>query len=160
MAAATIDVSLLALDDWNRTAHRRLDPQLKRTDLRLQAWATWAKPSYGLLGYPVRSITEKANEGGILARNTAPHPPEWPAPVVEVETRVAAFPIRHLAAIMAYYFHMALTAELRQQRYVEIARKLALTRPCDPRSARSLGKGAFAHDLDRARWTLKFALRL
>jgi hypothetical protein len=97
--------------------------------------------------------------GGLLtARNTAPHPPEWPAPVVEVKSYVAAFPIRHLAAIMAYYFHMALTAEVRQQRYIEIARKVALTRPCDPGSARSLGKGAFAHDLDRARLVLKAQL--
>jgi hypothetical protein len=148
----------------NLASHRKLDPQLKHVDLRLQMWAPWAKPRYSELGYPTRSITERAHEGGILARDPASrHTPEWPAVVAEVDAQVAILPTRHMAAVMANYFHMALPCEQRAGVYQRLARYLARTRPAPlvrrERPA-TLGPGAFRQDLDRARWTLKHALRI
>jgi hypothetical protein len=154
---------LIHLDRYesHRMSHRRLDARLKATDIRLQHWASWAKPKYRELGWPVRSVTEKANEGGILAYDTARPSPEWPGEVVEVETNVCAFPIRHLAALMAHYFHLALLAEERTERFAAMVRYLARTRPHQRRElAGKMGESAFQHDLDRARWVLRAKLKL
>ena len=156
-----VDRSALARFEVNRCAQRRLDPQLRLVDLALQRWAPWARPTYGT-GYPTRSVTERANEGGILAKDSClPYPPEWPAVVVQVDRHVAELPTRHMAAVFANYFHMTLPAEQRAALYASLSRHLARTRPTRPPGAKAnLGRATFASDLDRARWTLKFALRV
>lgn len=75
---------------------------------------------------------------------------------------VAKLPTRHLAAVMAAYFYMALPAEQRAAVYARVALHPARTRPLYPRAPKACrsGKNAFDCDLDRARWTLRFALRL
>jgi hypothetical protein len=163
-----VDQGALDHFELNRTAHRRLDPELKLIDLALQRWAPWApRPHYGQLGYPTRSITERVNEGGILARNTPPVAPEWPPAIAALDAQIARLPTRHMAAIMANYLHMALPLELRIQVYVTLSRFLARTRstaqdlPVRKRTngaGVAAGRGAFQHDLDRARWTLRHAL--
>jgi hypothetical protein len=150
------------------TSHRKLHPELHHTDLRLQIWGQWAKPRYGELGYPTRCSTELVNEGGILAKDVTPtHPPEWPETIVECDKHVAKLPLRHLAAVMATYFHLALPVEERMMIYARLTRYLMRTREqhkslsmINRRVAESLGRGAFQQDLDRARWTLKYSLHL
>jgi hypothetical protein len=162
-AALDTDDAALERCERNLTGHRRLDPALKLIDLALQRWGPWAKPRYSELGYPTRSVTEAFNEGGILARDSGrPHPPEWPAVVAEVDREVAQLPTRHQAAVMATYFHLSLPCEQRATVYVRLSMYLARTRgaPLQRERRGTLGPGAFRQDLDRARWTLKFALRV
>jgi hypothetical protein len=162
-----VDQGALDHFELNRTAHRRLDPELKLIDLALQRWAPWARPHYGQLGYPTRSITERVNEGGILARNTPAVAPEWPPAIAALDARIARLPTRHQAAIMANYFHMALPLEQRLAVYARLSRFLARTRstaqdvPLRRRvngAGQAAGRGAFQEDLDRARWTLRYVL--
>ena len=160
--------TVFAQFERNLVGHRQLDPDLKHVDLLLQIWAPWARPTLDHLGYPTRAVTERASEGGILAKDVTPtHPPEWPQYAVIADIHVARLPNRHMAAIMANYFHMALVSEERAKIYLQLAKKLARTRPMplaerrsSLRSAQALGARAFKDDLDRARWCLKFALRL
>lgn len=161
MAKTLLDEAALERFELNGHAQRRLDPQLRLVDLACQRWAPWARPIYGT-GFPTRSVTETANEGGRLARGGAPPPPpEWPPSVVAVDLAVARLPTRHLAAIMANYFHMALPREQRAAIYAQLARHLARTRPTRlPGVKMHLGRAGFTCDLDRARWTLRHALQL
>lgn len=148
--------------ETNLQAHGRLDPDLKHLDLRLQLWAPWAKPHYDM-GWPTRAVTERANEGGLLARDFAMQPsPEWPAEIVLTDRKVAGLPTRHQAAVMANYFHLAMESRFRAEVYRYLVRFLARTRPLHPRTASPapLGDDAFRRDLDRARWTLKALLAL
>jgi hypothetical protein len=148
--------------ELNRSAHRRLDPELRNVDLLLQAWAQWARPSFGALGYPRRSVTERINEGGILAKSpTAPHSPEWPEHIVAVDREVAQLPVRHLAAIQAAYFYMDHPMEARQQIYLRIVRRLTQALPGRLQGAvpeAGPGPRAYREDLDRGRWTLRALL--
>jgi hypothetical protein len=146
--------------ETNLAGHRTLRAELKHVDVRLQIWAPWAKPHYSQLGFPTRSVTERVNEGGIMAKDASPpHSPEWPWEVAECDSHVAKLPTRHMAAIMANYFHMALTWEQRAIIYVDLLKYLARTRP-QPNRRDSLGSWSFRDDLDRARWTLKALLSL
>jgi hypothetical protein len=156
-----------ARPETNLLSHRKLHPELKCVDLRLQQWGLLAKPRYTELGYPTRSATELANEGGLLAKTMSPvHPPEWPEEIAVADSHVAKLPTRHLAAVMATYFYLALPLEQRCAIYCRMARYLARTRPppahCNrsTREGASVGSGAFWRDLDRARWTLRYALDL
>jgi hypothetical protein len=98
----------------NNCACRRLDPELVIVDRMLQAWAPWARPVYAQLGYPRRSVTERGNEGGILATDMRPPPsPEWPGPMVAVDAAVARLSTRFQAAIFATYFHAGQVLEVR-----------------------------------------------
>jgi hypothetical protein len=145
-----------------RPSASRLDPELKWVDLRLHVWSGWARPHYGQLGYPARSVTERANEGGILANDFRPPvSPEWPEDVVETETQVARLPTRHLAAVMANYFYPNWIAEARARLYCDFARYLARTRLQHiSRRPTRIGPRAFPDDLDRALWSIKHALEL
>jgi hypothetical protein len=88
-----VDDAAPARYERNNASRSRLDPELKLVDLALQQWAPWARPYYGQLGYPTRSVTEKANEGELLARDFAVLPtPEWPAVVVAVDARLRGSP--------------------------------------------------------------------
>jgi len=166
--AAPVDDAALARYERNNAARSRLDPELKLIDAALQRWAPWARPHYQQLGYPTRSVTERANEGGLLARDFAVLPmPEWPAVVVAVDAQVARLPTRHQAAVMATYFHMALPIEQRQEVYARLVRYLArirqqplLSRRRPSAAADTAGADAYRRDLDRARWTLRHALQL
>ena len=90
----------------------------------------WARPSFQQLGYPTRSVTERAREGGILAKDLGtPHSPEWPASVVATDREVAQLPVRHLAAIQATYFYADHPKEARQQIYIRIVHRLTRTLP-------------------------------
>jgi hypothetical protein len=151
--------------ETNLLSHRKLHPDLRQVDLRLQVWGGWAKPRYTELGYPTRCSTELVNEGGILAKDVQPtHPPEWPVIIVVCDRHVAQLPTRHLAAVMATYFHLALAAEQRALIYARLARHLAKTRKRigvrNYGGGESLGSEAFRRDLDRARWTIKHSLQL
>jgi hypothetical protein len=154
--------------ETNLLGHSRLDPQLKHTDLRLQLWAPWARPHYGQLGFPTRAVTEKANEGGLLAKDGTPAKgPEWPREIVEAERHVASLPTRHMAAVFANYFNLSCQWRVRAQQYERLVRTLARTRSDAQRavvvgrkSPAACGPDAFRRDLDRARWTLKALLRL
>lgn len=140
---------------YSLEAHRKLDPLLKHVDLRLQIWAPWAKPYYGL-GYPHRSSTECANMG-----DRAVNMEEWPKDVVLVDQQVARLPTHHAAAVMGHYFYMQLPFEIRAQHYFQLARYLARTRPKFlERKANAVGVDAFRRNLDRARWSLRLVLNL
>lgn len=149
--------------ETNLAAHSRLDPELVHLDLRLQLWAPWARPHYGSLGYPTRAVTERANEGGLLAKDMTPvHAPEWPMEIVVADQKIAALPTRHMAAVMANYWHLAWEWRRRAEVYAVLSRFLARTRPLHVRAvgASSAGPDTFRRDLDRARWTLKALLQL
>jgi hypothetical protein len=148
--------------ETNSCAQRTLQMDLRAVDIRLQTWAPWARPHYGQLGYPTRAVTERVNEGGILAKDVTPaHAPEWPEEIVEVDQHVSRLPTRHMAAVMANYFHLALVLEYRAAIYVRVVRYLVRTRPQQRRRGLvHCGPDAFRLDLDRARWTLKALLRL
>lgn len=156
--------------ETNLYAHRKLAAELKRVDLRLQIWGGWAKDRYGELGYPTRAVTELADEGGLLARERAqPVMPEWPTEVATCDGQIAKLPIRHMAAVMATYFHLALPREQRIVVYARLSKYLARTRTraVDLHLGRRRGDGirgtgddSYARDLDRARWTLKATLEL
>ena len=155
----------LARFETNHAAQRGLQPDLKTIDLKLQWWASWARPTLSYLGYPRRSVTERVNEGGILARTPGlPHSPEWPVEVVELDRLVAKLPSRQMAAVFATYFHLALPCEARAVIYVRWLHHLARTRspPVLPnrsqRAPDTAGPRAFKDDLDRARWSLRFGL--
>jgi hypothetical protein len=156
-----------ALDCFERNlaSHRKLDSALKAVDLRLQIWGGWAKPRYTELGYPTRSVTEAFNEGGILAKNGVAHAPEWPAEIAACDAQIAVLPYRHMAAVMATYFHLALPVEQRIAVYARLSRYLWRTRGrhlviVHRQEGGPVGAGAFRQDLDRARWTLRHALQL
>lgn len=155
------DPSLLNVLERNYMGHRKLDPELKLVDVRLQEWAPWAKPRYTELGYPTRAVMERMNEGGILAKDMSPPPmPEWPVEVVLVETQVAKLPIRHCAAVMATYFHLALPKEKRAEIYAVLVKYLLRTRPQRRLMRIRSEPAAYRDNLDRARWTIKHALEL
>jgi hypothetical protein len=81
--------------------------------------------------------------------------------IVECDRELSRLPTRHIAAVMANYFHISLSFELKAQIYDSLARFLSRTRPEHPRAASlSTGEDAFKRDLDRARWTLKALLHL
>lgn len=150
------------MTELNRAAWRRRDPELRLVDTRLQMWAPWAKPSFSALGYPTRSVTERAREGGIRAKALGgPPPQEWPEPVLEADRAVARLPTRQQAALFANYFHADDPAETRSAIYLRTARRLAASRPGalqGVRPSEPAGPRAFREDLDRARWTLKAML--
>lgn len=163
MSAAELDIEDCGgRGEISRASHRRLDPELRNIDLLLQSWAQWARPNFAALGYPRRSVTERINEGGILAKSpSAPHSPEWPPHVVAVDREVARLPPRHMAAIMATYFHMEYPTEARQQIYLRILHRLTRALPGRLQGAipeAGPGPRAFREDLDRARWTLRALL--
>jgi hypothetical protein len=162
VVAVRLDDDALDRFELDRTGHRKLDPELKPIDLQLQRWAPWARPHWGQLGYPTRSVHERMNEGGILARAPGQRvAPEWPPAIAALDAHIARLPTRHQAAIMANYFHLALPSEKRAQIYVRYAEQLARTRPAPIAQRRaSLGSASFRDALDRSRWTLKALLGL
>lgn len=155
-----IDTADTSRFETNLTAHRKLAEELKYADLRLQLWAPWARPKWGT-GWPSRSTTELAGEGGLLARDSTPHEPHWPTDVVRTEEAVVRLPNRHLAAVMAHYFNMGLPTEERSVIFITTLRNLHKTRPV-PRNviAGRCGMGTFRDDLDRGRWTVKALLQV
>lgn len=161
-----VDEEELRQFETNLHGHSRLDPELKHVDLRLQLWAPWARPHYGQMGWPTRSVTEKANEGGLLAKDiSVMHAPEWPTEIVVTDAQVARLPTRHQAAVMANYFHLSCQWRVRAQVYAGLVKYLGRTRPQALLVMRAVGPAAcgpdaFRRDLDRARWALKAVLGL
>lgn len=71
-----------------------------------------ARPRFGQLGYPTRSVTERPSEGGILARDPGlPPSSEWPVEMAVLDRLIAELPTRHMAAVSATYFHLRDTAK-------------------------------------------------
>jgi hypothetical protein len=147
--------------ETNLCAHRKLHPLLIRLDLELQIWAPWAKPTFST-GFPTRWVTERMTEGGIPDKGGGKIPlPVWPENVAAADAAISHLPTRHIAAVMANYFHMSLPCERRSKIYEQLARFLARTRPQHVRTASwTTGSESFRRDLDRARWTLRALLNV
>lgn len=72
---------------------------------RLEVWGKWAR-DVGLLGYPTRSVTERAGEGGILAGSPRP-PTELPDAVALTDTAVARLNGIDQGVVRVYYLNWA-----------------------------------------------------
>jgi hypothetical protein len=104
---------------------------------------------------------ERAREGGLVMKSQVAAPPEWPREVAETDLHVARLPVRHLAAVLSHYFYLALHSERRAEIYVVTVReaiRIRIRAGVKVERGSELGPRAFKQDLDRARWTLKFAL--
>ena len=118
----------------DRTAHRKLDPLLIPTDVRLQVWASW-------------SSTPRA---------------DWPPPVLEVDDQVGRLYWELAAAgILAHYLNPDLALLERVATHEQLVRQNLANqgrrRARQPRP--SVGRSAFQHNLTIARWTLRHGLR-
>jgi hypothetical protein len=141
----------------SRTSHRKLDPLLVETDVRLQKWATWAAPWYASRGFPVRPTGPVAacNRSSSISDCSA-----WPAPVLVVDEAAQRLCWQLASATMAQYFCLDLVAAQRATVYAEILQHFATLRPTIANRAReAAGTEAFRRNVDRARWSLRHALQ-
>jgi hypothetical protein len=139
----------------SRTSHRKLDPLLVDTDVRLQVWGSWAAPCYASQGFPVRPIAE------VAACDISSDRSAWPAPVAVVDEAAQRLHWSLSAAVFAYYFNPELVAAQRATVYAQVLQHFATLRPAIAKRAReAAGAEAFRRNLDRARWSLRHALML
>jgi hypothetical protein len=135
-------------------AHRRLDPLLVDVDIRLQKWATWARPFYAAQGFPIAVGVEPGARASTSSGRVA-----WPAPIVATDAAVGRLHWRLGAAVLAHYLNLGLALEHRAQVYVALSQFLSTrstTKLQQP--ARLPTAVTFREDLDRARWSLRHAL--
>jgi hypothetical protein len=125
-------------------SHARLNPLLVGVDAELQRWAPYGRSFYGARGLPLTAGS------ACLPRE------EWPEVILVTDTAVLALHWALSAAVFAHYFDRG-TA--RPARYALLVEHFVRQRPQKKRARLvHAGTAAFRNNLDRARWSLKFAL--
>lgn len=70
----------------------------EQADEWLASWARWTRGDRGATGYPRRAVTERANEGGIMAGSPRP-PTDLPAEEALTDKAVANLDQRHRSVL-------------------------------------------------------------
>ncbi len=86
-------------------AANAMSAEIRLIHARLERWGKWAHDGNGL-GYPHRSVTERAGEGGILAGSPRP-PTEMPEDVAQTDAAVGRLGVIDGCVIRAYYLRWA-----------------------------------------------------
>jgi len=116
-------------------AHDSMSPEIRYIHRRLEIWGKWARDPVEL-GYPSRSVTERAGEGGILAGSPRP-PTDMPDAIAITDAAIARLGAIDKGVVKTYYTVWAAQETLWQR--------------CT--GIRSLGN--FKAVLTRARWRIR-----
>jgi hypothetical protein len=142
----TYDRAPDCIETLDLTSHRKLDPLLFDTDIRLQIWGAWARPYYANSGFPVVS-------GPVIVPRA-----DWPSAVVASDDAVQVLHWALSAAVMAQYFNTHQPAQQRAAAYARLVQHFVSLRSDVARRVR--GADCFRSSLDRARWSLRALLAI
>jgi hypothetical protein len=132
-----------------RRAPGRLDPELHDVDVRLQRWGEYARHHYAARGFPVFAGDRQPAAVQAADRSL------WLAEVVETDEAVVRLTWQLATAVMAHYFTDGASAE-RLLIYRQLVRHIESVRQSGKLPVPTLAM--FRNSLDRARWSLRYAL--